>query len=495
MVKNPTVLRSCLDALKDPLFVLDQARACVFVNNAFSEYFSLVPDEHGSVPIESFWPDIERVDLSAPEFACELKLERGDVYTVKLASSKMEGGLILIRVLAGISANDTQQNFHAQRLETLGMLASGIAHDFNNVLAGILGHTTYLKTILPGKGPHVESLTAIEDGAKKATTIIQQILNFSRLDSAQKSGKINLCDLVVKTCNLLRRAISPEYCLEPIVPLDSVNVLAVEAKLAQVIVNLVINSRDAVKKSGGRIRVSVDDRPDREHLQEIFHTDDLALTEYAAICVEDNGHGISPEILTRIFEPYFSTKQEKGTGLGLATVAAIVKSFGGVIEVTSEVGVGTRVNVFLPVMNGERENVAAPEATERRLETGTERILVIDDETPVRNVLSVSLQHLGYKVDVASSGVEAIEKFTEGGNRYDLVLLDMLMPVLSGEKVFFKLKAIEPEVKVLVISGFASEQAVNNILKNGGLDFIQKPFTIEELSKRVRSCLDGKARK
>lgn len=494
MVNSPNLFRISLDTLKQPIFILDPQRSCVFANRAFQEFFAVEAQPSGAIAIDAFWPDVTDADLGVSEFTCELRLARGETFAVKLGVSAMPEEHYLIRVLAGISRNESIHNFHAQRLETLGMLAGGVAHDFNNVLAGILGHTTYLKTILPHKGSHSESLAAIEDGAKKATTIIQQILNFSRLDTAEKSVSINLGELAVKTCNLLRRAISPEYSLEPLVPEKPVQVLAVEGKLAQVIVNLVINARDAINKGRGKIRVGVDKTPSRELLESAFRTKDLACSTYVNLYVEDNGHGMSPEVLARIFEPYFSTKKEKGTGLGLSTVAAIVKSFGGAIDVASEINVGTRVSILLPVIQAQEVAANKPntDGVPKKLETGTESILIIDDESPVRNVLSVSLQHLGYKVDTASSGVEGLEKYTDGQTQYDLVILDMLMPVLSGEKVFFKLKSIRNDIKVLLVSGYASEEAVNHVLASGGLDFIQKPFTIEELSKRVRACLENR---
>ena len=206
------------------------------------------------------------------------------------------------------------------------------------------------------------------------------------------------------------------------------------------------------------------------------------------IQIIDNGSGMSPEVVARIFEPYFSTKKERGTGLGLSTVAAIVREFGGAIVVDSEIGRGTTFAVYLPLLEEEGRDATVKRPTPSSLERGNERILIVDDEYPVRNVLSLSLQHLGYTVEVASSGIEALEKYGQAG-AFDLVLLDMLMPELSGEETFFKLKEIDPNVSVLVISGYTSERAVTNILDNGGRDFLQKPFTIDELSRKVRECL------
>ncbi len=395
-------------------------------------------------------------------------------------------------------SKNSRGELHAQKLSTLGMLAGGVAHDFNNILAGILGHVTYLKTILPQSGAHVESLNAIEDGGRKASLMTQQILNFSRYEAEDKPARVNMNDLVVRTCSLLRGAVSRAYGLEQQIFDPAPYVLASEGGLAQVIVNLVINSRDALPENG-RIKVALGVEDNREVLRRAFKSHDLAARRYVRLSVIDNGSGITREVMERMYEPYFSTKKDKGTGLGLATVRAIVQSYGGAIEVDSLVGEGTTVSVYLPEVEMSRQRCDSErDATVRRparLEGGDESILVVDDEFPVRNVLCVSLQHLGYNVACAASGVEALDIFSKEGAHYDLVILDMLMPQLPGEKVFFRLKELNSNVRVLLISGYTSEESVKNVLANGGIDFIQKPFTIEDLSKKVRECLDCELRK
>jgi two-component system cell cycle sensor histidine kinase/response regulator CckA len=366
-----------------------------------------------------------------------------------------------------------------------------VAHDFNNILAGILGHVSYLKMILPGAGPHVESLAAVEEGAKKASSITQQILNFSRLDPSERPTRLDLNSLVGRTVGLLRGAISPEYNLECAAASRPIGIVAVEGKMAQVIINLAINARDAIA-TNGKILVAVGECSDPGELAEAFGGSDLSARRYAVLSVTDNGSGMPPEVVGRIFEPYFSTKKGRGTGLGLSTVAAIVREFGGAIVVDSAVGRGTTFAVYFPLLEAEASGASA-DLDDAALPRGTERILIVDDEYPIRNVLSVSLQHLGYAVDTAASGSEALEKYIRPGD-YDLVLLDMLMPVLSGEETFFKLRSVDSAARVLVISGYTSERSVRNILEHGGLDFLPKPFTIDDLSRKVRECIDDPER-
>lgn len=369
-------------------------------------------------------------------------------------------------------ATDREEEFHRERIHTLGMLAGGVAHDFNNLLTGILGHISYLRRILPRTGSHLESVCAIEEGARKASGLTQQILNYSKLDCSEELAEVDLCDLVCRTCRLLKGAILPRYSLSFDVAKQAVVVLANEAKLAQVIVNLVINSRDALDE-GGKIEVSV---------RSVQHNDKTL----AQLQVADNGHGMSTDVIKRIFEPYFSTKGSKGTGLGLFTVKAIVESLGGEIQINSDPGQGTNFSVYIPQAMPEQPLITKDSSGLSSC-TGGERILIVDDELPVTQVLSLGLKHLGYQVEIAMSGAEAFEKYSKS---FDLVILDMLMPSVSGEEVFAKLRDLNPQLKALLISGFTSEESIRGTLAQGALDFIQKPFTIEELSQKVRECLD-----
>jgi len=490
-MKDPvSTLSAAFDSLREPLFILSHGRhRCVFANAAFYSFLKLERPDSGVPAIEQFWPDIASVDFSHPEFSSEFRTQSGEVYIVKLMTAELSAGYLFVRVLAGLSRGETQKYFHAQRLETLGMLAGGVAHDFNNILAGILGHVSYLKTILPQTGSHVESLSAVEEGGKKASIMTQQILNFSKVDSQEKPARINMNELVVRTCSLLRGAISLAHALEQGLYSTPLFVLAHEGSLAQILVNLAINSRDALSQ-GGKIRVVIEREISKEKLTAVFKGREHSSPSYVILKVEDNGHGMCPEVIKRIFEPYYSTKKDKGTGLGLATVDSIVKSLGGVVMVESEVGKGTSVSVYLP--EAEIKDVSKTEVRFQAsaLQGGDETILVIDDEFPVRNVLTLSLQHLGYTVLAAGSGVEGIELFRQSKAPVDLVILDMLMPNLPGEKVFFKLRELASDARVLLMSGYTSEDSVKNVLENGGIDFIQKPFTIEELSKKVRECLE-----
>jgi two-component system, cell cycle sensor histidine kinase and response regulator CckA len=475
-------LKEALSSLPDPVCILTPDRRCAFSNQAFNE---LVRSVHPDTSL--FWPRLSERNHDG-ETQSFFVSDTGEKIQVRLRITPLSDGAKIVRVLTANRADNSLEELHAQRLETLGMLAGGVAHDFNNLLTGILGHITYLKTILPPSGAHVESLSAIEHGARKSSLITQQILNFAKLDAGDEPATLELREVVTSTVSLLRGAISPEYNLRAKVPDNPVNVLGVESKLAQVIVNLAVNARDAVE-SNGFIEIGLELCDDADRLRRAYCTAGPVHGRFARLFVLDNGHGMSPEMQKRIFDPFFTTKQGKGTGLGLSTVATIVRSMGGALEVSSQEGVGTAVSVFIPISEGVSADTRLS-GTREELRGGNERILIIDDETPVRNVLCLSLEHLGYSVEAAASGEEAIEKFQEAAGRFDLVILDMLMPELSGDQVFARLHKIDPNINILIISGFSSEQAVNSVLKHPGSDFIQKPFSIQDLSKKVRQCLE-----
>lgn len=462
---NPdiSILLHALDAVGLPLFLVDRGGRCIFAN---SDLYSLIgyPNADGLM-VKDFWAQYDARPHGDGEFRAELLNTSGELVPVKLKSHGLPDGGCAFTVTHGGATVTQERGLHSQRLETLGVLAGGIAHDFNNVLTGFLGHVAYLRTILPGSGQHVESLKALDDGARKAAGMTQQILNFSKLDASGGPIKVDVADLVKRCCSLLSRTISPAYRLSFELPEEALFTNIVEAELAQVIFNLVINARDAIKDAGDiTVRVS-------------------RIGDEVVLAVKDNGCGMPADVKGRIFEPYFSTKRDKGTGLGLSTVASIVRNARGRIEVESAVGAGTVMKVFLPQCAKPAVQPAAPQAT-----VGSGKILVVDDESSVRTVLQLSLERLGYSVVAVENGNLALDRYVEDGG-FDLVILDMIMPELSGAEVFKRLKQIDSDVAVLVSSGFASEDEINKILRDGGRGFIQKPYTIEELSQVVRKSL------
>ncbi len=374
------------------------------------------------------------------------------------------------------------------QLESLGILASSVAHDLNNILTGVLGHISYLRLALSDTQGCGDSINAIEDGARRAAGIVQNILDFSK-GAKTKSGPVEII-AVVKSVLMLLSSSMPEKInirYQPI--LDEIFVQGDESQFIQLIINLVINSRDAVGDSGEILIIT-----EKIQLSEQDYANSLGITagDYALISVSDNGQGIAKEIQDKIFEPFFTTKNKAGTGLGLSIVSSIVKSHHGSISLVSEEGKGTKFDILMPLSSpsSTKEQKQKKEISQTAVPHGFEKILVVDDEESVRIVVQRSLEHLGYKVFVANNGIEAIEIYNSRPQDFDLVIIDMIMPQMSGDELFEKLKEINPQVAVMLASGYSSDARARSILDHGGLGFIQKPFAIEELAQEVRRCLD-----
>jgi two-component system cell cycle sensor histidine kinase/response regulator CckA len=476
-----------LDSLAEPTVVLDDSGVVIEASESFARLLGTSRDHLRGMEGAVFSPSLAHGVQGASERSVEFRTFNGRSVSVKLAVH--EGPPVVVRVLASFSDDELTHVFHNQRLETLGILAGGVAHDFNNILTGMLGHLAYLRSILPASGGHVESLQSIEEGAVRAASMTQQIVNFSRLKPSGESTKVEVCDVISRLCSLMRGAIPAEVELRWRPPSEPVYLLGTEAHICQVVINLVVNARDAISGKGF-IEVLVEPRAAEDDIRAIFG-DEPPAEAYGAVLVRDNGSGMSDEVKRRLFEPYFTTKADHGTGLGLATVHSIVRGLGGAIVVESSTGEGTTFRIVVPVVRDLEKKEPAQLGAQHPMRGNGERILVIDDEYAVRNVLGLSLSHLGYSLDTAASGLEGLEKYAESGASYDLVILDLLMPGLSGEEVFARLKRQNPGVKVLLVSGFSSETVVRRLLDAGGQGFIQKPFAIEILAAKVHGCIHG----
>lgn len=447
---------------------------------ALTEIF-LLPNSEAPVAVSSFREGVvDLVDLKDERTAGYLSIAtwtgdedvvRGYTFVFRASHKEKESGDRLIS---------------ARKLESLGSLAGGIAHDLNNILTGILGHVSFLRLSLPQEGSHLDSLVAIEDGARRAAAMTNQILGFAR-EGQIESRPVNLSLVVAAGVNLLRGALPKNIQLNVIQGESDIFVDGDESRLTQLFMNLAVNARDAVP-NGGTINI----RLERVQMPGGVPKVNLPGGTYAKLSIEDNGMGMPPDIKARIFEPFFTTKNNQGTGIGLATVASIVKAHGGGIYVQSEVGCGTCFEVFLAASAPEQafETDEDEETAASELPLGNERVLVVDDEEVVRTVIQRSLEHLGYRVDVAKDGADAISRFRHDSKGYALVILDMMMPKMAGDEVFSRLKEIDSGVRVLLVSGYTSEGRAESVLGSGGFGFIQKPFSVEELAREVRRCLD-----
>ena len=362
-----------------------------------------------------------------------------------------------------------QQLFQSQKLESLGRLAGGIAHDFNNILMSIMTCSEILKMRYADTGSKEEKMAdIIVEGTKRASNLTRQLLGFAR------GGRY--IPLPININNVIRESVSvSETIFKKNVKITydfEKNIKIIEAdknQLDQVLTNLIINANDAMP-DGGEL---------------IFKTENSG--DDVCISITDTGIGMTKKVKDRIFEPFFTTKDEgKGTGLGLATVYGIVKNHGGNINVYSEPGEGTTFTITFPV--SEKEIVEVEK--EDKIQKGDATVLVVDDEEPVRISLNFLLNSLGYNVLLAKDGKEAVKIFKQKKDEIDLVLLDMIMPEMTGRETNIKLRTINPGVKVLLSSGYSQEGTATEILNEGALGFIQKPFTEQELSTAISEALN-----
>ncbi|MDB4955171.1 MAG: Sensory box histidine kinase/response regulator [Myxococcales bacterium] len=372
----------------------------------------------------------------------------------------------------------------AQRLEAIGTLAGGIAHDFNNLIFGIKLIAADLSSSEPDPKRRA-ALEMIDDVTERSALLTRSLLGFARRGK-HRAVLIALDDTIMGMRVLLERTLSSVTIQFDLGAKHRGSVIADQAQLEQVVMNLVVNARDALRDTS---RASVRITTRTVDLDSLRGGSVGVVTPGAHVLLEvsDNGVGVAPEIRDRVFEPYFTTKQhgaDRGTGLGLATVLGIVESHGGSIEITEGLGGrGTAMRVYLPAALDEAEAVRPRIPSAAPAGSGT--ILVIDDDAMVRNALVTALESLGYRPLSAEGGDEALAVYREHRGAIRAVLLDMIMPVMGGGQTFAALRELDPEVSVLLMSGYTINDDVQAILDRGARGFITKPYSIETLARSL----------
>jgi signal transduction histidine kinase/ActR/RegA family two-component response regulator len=364
----------------------------------------------------------------------------------------------------------------SKQLEVVGRLAAGVAHDFNNNLTAIIGSVELLKMDLP-EGHESRSLAdGILSASNRLAELTRQLLAYSR-KARMVQAPIDLHVIVNEAVSLLRRSIDPNIVIVTELNAESSVVAADTALLQSAILNLLVNARDAMP-DGGTLTVATTSI-------ELTHTSAKGLPVGACVVLEviDSGRGISKEQMPHIFDPFFTTKPVgKGTGLGLAAVAGTVKAHGGSVEVNSDLDAGTAFRIYLPLADLEGHVTVTPATT---VVPGHGEILLVEDDAMVSMTAVATLQSFGYAVTHAPDGKSALEQVRAHPGRFDLVILDLRMPGLSGEATFEKLHELEPSLPILVWSGYGAEQDVASMLEKGAAGFVQKPYRVADLSRTV----------
>lgn len=369
----------------------------------------------------------------------------------------------------------------ALRIEAIGTLAGGIAHDFNNLLTGIQGNLSIMKLNRTSFDQEYERIELMEGLVKSGAELTKQLLGFAM------GGKyiVKTCDLneiIDSSLKMIDRT-KKYITIRKIFQEDLWTVDIDKGQIEQVLLNLYVNAAHAMPEGGQMAIVTKNRAIDSVKAKKL----DLKAGSYIKISVSDTGIGMDKKTLDRIFEPFFTTKEMgRGTGLGLASAYGIIKNHKGKISVCSKIGAGTTFDIYLPASMKEK---SCDDLPQEKIFTGTETILFIDDEAPVRAVGNEILRELGYIVITAESGKKAIEIYKEHSDAIDMVILDMIMPEMGGSETFAALKKINPDIKVLLASGYSMDEHTEKIIKNGSANFIQKPFSLPDLSQMLHIVL------
>jgi PAS domain S-box-containing protein len=448
-------------------------------------------DEHDQALFKDLWDTINAGNVWTGRFTNKRK--DGVLYYVDatITPVKDSSGKIINFVVVKRDVTErlelSRQLLQAQKMEAIGTLAGGVAHDFNNILQIVLG---YSEVLLQGKkAPEFdyEDVEKIYQAGKRGAELVKGLMMFSRKAEIQPKP-INLNEQVEQLTRMLARTIPKMIEIERILAPDLAIINADATQMDQVVMNLAVNAKDAMHDEGKltieTASVVLDDEYCRAHAG-------VSPGPYVLLMVSDTGHGMNKEILARIFEPFFTTKAEgKGTGLGLSTVYGIVKQHNGSIDCESEPGHGTTFKIYVPAIS-RREAVSESTTKETGPKGGTETILVVDDEESVRGMIGQILSRAGYKLMTACDGKEALDLYKQEGAKISLVILDLMMPKMGGQKCLEELLKINPQAKVLIATGVSSNnQQTSLTIDSGAKVVIHKPYDINLLLTTVRDILD-----
>jgi PAS domain S-box-containing protein len=377
----------------------------------------------------------------------------------------------------------------AQKMEAIGNLAGGIAHDFNNILFPIMGLSELLMDDLPPDSIEHGNVREIFKASERGRDLVNQILAFGR-QSEKKLMPVLIQQVLRDLLKLSRSTIPSNIEIEKDIQGNCGRVLADPTQLHQIGMNLITNAYHAVEPTGGKISVQLKETKlgDNELAGRT-----LEPGPYALLTISDTGCGIEPFVLDKIFEPYFTTKEQgKGTGLGLAVVYGIVKEYKGDIQVSSEVGKGTTINVFIPIF----QNFHDPGESKiiEPLEGGTERILLVDDEEAIVNLEKTILERLGYHATIRTSSIEALQAFRANPDAFDLLITDMTMPNMTGDTLAKEVKSIKPNIPVIICTGFSERMNQGRVQAIGIMGLLMKPIIKSDMAKMVRKVLDDTKR-
>jgi len=402
--------------------------------------------------------------------------------------SPFSGGAIITSIDITERKELYQQLQHAHKMEAIGSLAGGIAHEFNNFLSVILGNAELAMADVPEWNPAKECLEQVRSASLRAKDVVRQILGFAR-KSVFQLMPVRISPIISETLKLIRASIPANIEIRQVLACESDAVVADPTQINQVLMNLCTNAKDAMRADGGVLEVKLEDTSLDE--KSAARYEDLVPGNYVKLTVRDTGHGIDPKIIDRIFDPFFTvTSLAEGTGMGLAVVHGIIKKHKGAVKVESEEGKGTVFEVLFPLFEGSMK----PEIEEKPedLPTGTERILFVDDDEYLLEITKQMLEHLGYQTVGKTDSEKALELFKSEPDKFDLVITDMTMPRMTGDRLAEELMRIRPDLPVIICTGYSERMDEQKAKEKGIKAFAMKPLVFKDLADIVRNVLDRK---
>jgi two-component system, cell cycle sensor histidine kinase and response regulator CckA len=490
---------------------LDKDGRVLRTNAPFLKLFGAVDSDDGAPKLEAYVTESGRENLARALSAAangigeiapvDIPLVEGNdprsatFYVSAVQEGEGDGEAAIVYALETTKQRALEAQFaQSQKMQAIGQLAGGVAHDFNNVLTAIIGFSDLLLASHRPTDPSFQDIMNIKQNANRAAGLVRQLLAFSRRQTLRPQ-QLELNDVLADLSILLDRLLGEKVDLKVIHGRDLWPVMADLNQLEQVIVNLAVNAGDAMAV-GGRLTIRTRNVSESESTQ-FENTRGMPPGEYTLVEVEDTGHGMPADVMEKIFDPFFSTKEVgKGTGLGLSTVYGIVKQSGGFIFCTSEIDEGSTFRLFLPRHIPEIVEETKPAPKEREPEkvadlTGSASILLVEDEEAVRAFAARALASRGYTVHEAGSGSEALEVMEETEGEIDLVVSDVVMPEMDGPTLLVELRKTSPDLKIIFVSGYAQDAFEENLPEGEKFFFLPKPFTLKQLATTVKDVLNG----
>ena len=500
VIQNEHKFRNLFDFIPQPVSLTDiESGEIKDINKTFCEFTGYAVEEligRKTTEIKFYSPDdrnkiLEELQTSGEVHALELdfRMKNGSIVNMILFSRVIEidHEKLLLNIFIDITEKRQleEQYRQALKMESIGTLTGGIAHDFNNILGIILGNAELAIEDVPEWNPAHSSLEEIKTASLRGAHIVNQLLNFARV-TEQKLQPMEIGPAIKDSLQFLRSTIPTTINIEQDIQVTNETILADPTQINQIMINLCINASHAMEETGGTLNVIVENIILNDHSPAACP--ELSPGQHIRIRVSDTGPGITPEIIDRIFDPYFTTKKfGKGSGMGLSVVHGIVKNHYGTIAVDSKPGKGTRFSILFPLAT---EKPIDETQTKEELPTGHETILFVDDEVSIAKMMKRMFQRLGYKIETATTPQDALDRFGLNPNHFDLVITDMTMPQMTGSRLSEKLKDIRPDIPIIICTGHSNFMDEKKAKELGIAAYVMKPISMLEIAQTIRKVLD-----